>query len=83
MKDKHTPKIPTNEESEISSHDVDSQRRKALKTLGSVAVAGAAVGTLSTQAIAQSSEMTTEQQTSSTGYHETQHIRDYYDSCKG
>lgn len=83
MKDKHTPKSATNEEGDINSHSVDSQRRKALKTLGSVAVVGAAVGSLSSQAMAQPSDNITEQQASSTGYHETQHIRDYYDSCKG
>lgn len=60
-------------------HQVNQSRRDLLKGLGTAAIAGAVVAGVSTQVVA--SEVTTESEKPlKKGYHETQHIRDYYNS---
>ncbi|CZF79922.1 hypothetical protein GCE9029_01737 [Grimontia celer] len=57
----------------------DGSRRQFLKGLGVAAAAGAAASTVSGAAQAEVTVKTPEQEETS-GYRETQHIRDYYDS---
>lgn len=59
---------------------VNTSRRDLLKGLSTAAVAGAVVA--GTAKVANASEANTPNniETNQEGYHETQHIRDYYDS---
>ncbi|WP_420919425.1 twin-arginine translocation signal domain-containing protein [Vibrio furnissii] len=58
---------------------INKSRRELLKGLGTAAVAGAVVTGVSQHAVA--SEKPVEAKDSlKKGYHETQHIRDYYDT---
>ncbi|USD66569.1 transcriptional initiation protein Tat [Vibrio sp. SCSIO 43136] len=57
---------------------VDSSKRDLLKGIATAAVT-ATVATAATKASASPTTQTTETK-KVTGYHETQHIRDYYDS---
>ncbi|MBO1366724.1 twin-arginine translocation signal domain-containing protein [Vibrio cholerae] len=60
-------------------NQVNQSRRDLLKGLGTAAVAGAVVAGVSTQTVA--SEANTEnKEPLKKGYHETQHIRDYYNT---
>ncbi|AEA78549.1 Formate dehydrogenase subunit or accessory protein [Vibrio cholerae LMA3984-4] len=60
-------------------NQVNQSRRDLLKGLGTAAVAGAVVAEVSTQTVA--SESSTEsKEPLKKGYHETQHIRDYYNT---
>ncbi|EGU18672.1 twin-arginine translocation signal domain-containing protein [Vibrio mimicus] len=60
-------------------NQVNQSRRDLLKGLGTAAVAGAVVAGVSTQTVA--SELSTEsKEPLKKGYHETQHIRDYYNT---
>ncbi|MGY2573282.1 twin-arginine translocation signal domain-containing protein [Vibrio sp. C8] len=57
--------------------DIDKSRRDLLKGLGTAAVAGAVGVSQSVSAQEPSLNVPT---TKKEGYHETQHIRDYYDT---
>ncbi|KJY82391.1 transcriptional initiation protein Tat [Vibrio galatheae] len=57
--------------------ELNHSRRDLLKGLTTAAVAGAAVAGTTTAANATEPEEV-KQQSKKTGYHETQHIRDYY-----
>ncbi|EKF9207017.1 twin-arginine translocation signal domain-containing protein [Vibrio cholerae] len=60
-------------------NQVNQSRRDLLKGLGTAAVAGAVVAGVSTQTVA--SEASTEsKEPLKKSYHETQHIRDYYNT---
>ncbi|WP_278182429.1 twin-arginine translocation signal domain-containing protein [Vibrio misgurnus] len=60
-------------------HQVDHSRRDLLKGLGTAVVAGAVVAGVSTTT--QASDVDAESQPPlKKGYHETQHIRDYYNT---
>ncbi|ENM5741779.1 twin-arginine translocation signal domain-containing protein [Vibrio metoecus] len=60
-------------------NQVNQSRRDLLKGLSTAAVAGAVVAGVSTQTVA--SESSTEsKEPLKKGYHETQHIRDYYNT---
>ncbi|EMB51265.1 Formate dehydrogenase subunit or accessory protein [Vibrio mimicus] len=60
-------------------NQVNQSRRDLLKGLGTAAVASAVVAGVSTQTVA--SESSTEsKEPLKKGYHETQHIRDYYNT---
>lgn len=58
---------------------VDNSRRELLKGMATAAVAGAVVAGTTTVASA-SEEKPLDVKKKKMGYHETQHIRDYYDS---
>ncbi|PMH46535.1 transcriptional initiation protein Tat [Vibrio sp. 10N.286.49.B3] len=58
--------------------EIDSSRRDLLKGLTTAAVVGVAV--TSTTKVVVAEEIKPSEAKKSTGYHETQHIRDYYDS---
>ncbi|EPP21102.1 Formate dehydrogenase subunit or accessory protein [Vibrio fluvialis PG41] len=58
---------------------INESRRELLKGLGTAAVAGAVVAGVSQQAVASESPVETKN-TLKKGYHETQHIRDYYET---
>ncbi|WGV99029.1 twin-arginine translocation signal domain-containing protein [Vibrio sp. YMD68] len=58
---------------------LDTGRRDLLKGLTTAAVAGAVVTGVSTKVSAEETVLIP-QQKETDGYHETQHIRDYYDS---
>jgi hypothetical protein len=62
--------------------EVDNQRRQALKALGGSVVAGTVVATVAgtAQASTQAVDVPSKESKAPKGYHETQHIRDYYDS---
>ncbi|GAD79082.1 hypothetical protein [Vibrio ezurae] len=60
--------------------EIDSHRRRALKALGGGVVAGAVLSTATASAKASPIKVETEQSEDKSGYRETQHIRDYYDS---
>lgn len=63
--------------------EVDNDRRRALKALGGSVVAGTVVAATATAGAAQAStpvDVSSQDSKSLNGYHETQHIRDYYDS---
>ncbi|HFS8443935.1 twin-arginine translocation signal domain-containing protein [Vibrio cholerae] len=60
-------------------NQVNQSRRDLLKGLGTATVASAVVAGVSTQTVA--SEASTEsKEPLKKGYHETQHIRDYYNT---
>ncbi|WP_161753453.1 twin-arginine translocation signal domain-containing protein [Vibrio toranzoniae] len=60
--------------------EIDTSRRDLLKGLTTAAVAGAVVaGTTKVAAASETVEMP-EKDVKKTGYRETQHIRDYYDT---
>ncbi len=59
--------------------DIDKSRRDLLKGLGTAAVAGAVGATVSQSVSAQEPSFNVPT-TKIEGYHETQHIRDYYDT---
>ncbi|MBD0785658.1 twin-arginine translocation signal domain-containing protein [Vibrio sp. Y2-5] len=59
--------------------DIDKSRRDLLKGLGTAAVAGAVGSTVSQSVSAQEPSLNVST-TKKEGYHETQHIRDYYDT---
>lgn len=61
-------------------NNIDTSRRELLKGLTSAAVAGAVVA--GTAQVANAKEVTDEsvQKPKQTGYRETQHIRDYYET---
>lgn len=60
--------------------EINTSRRDLLKGLTTAAVAGAVVAG-STKSVAASETVKPEQEnTKSSGYRETQHIRDYYDT---
>ncbi|MGD8172657.1 twin-arginine translocation signal domain-containing protein [Vibrio sp. TRT 21S02] len=59
--------------------DINNSRRDVLKGLATAAVAGAVVA--GTTKVASASEtVSVEKDVKKTGYRETQHIRDYYDT---
>jgi len=61
------------------SKELNQSRRDLLKGLTTAAVAGAVVaGTTKVASASEASEVKPEHK--QTGYHETQHIRDYYDT---
>ncbi|QXO18726.1 MULTISPECIES: twin-arginine translocation signal domain-containing protein [Vibrio] len=60
--------------------DINQSRRDLLKGLGTAAVAGAVVTGVSQQAIASETPVQANKNELKKGYHETQHIRDYYDT---
>ncbi|WP_176287843.1 twin-arginine translocation signal domain-containing protein [Vibrio sp. JPW-9-11-11] len=59
--------------------ELNQGRRDLLKGLTTAAVAGAVVAGTSKAATA-AETLSPEQEVKKTGYHETQHIRDYYDT---
>ncbi|WP_394250954.1 twin-arginine translocation signal domain-containing protein [Vibrio profundi] len=60
---------------------VNTSRRGLLKGLSTAAVAGAVVaGTTKVASAAEPEVSVSNQDKKTDGYHETQHIRDYYDS---
>lgn len=59
---------------------VNSSRRDLLKGLGTAAVAGAVVAGTTKVAAAEIDAPVSKADKKTEGYHETQHIRDYYDS---
>lgn len=59
--------------------DIDTSRRDLLKGLGTAAVAGA-IGATVSQSVSAQEPSATVPTTKKDGYHETQHIRDYYDT---
>lgn len=59
---------------------INQSRRELLKGLGTAAVAGAVVAGVSQQAVAGETPINTAENKLKKGYHETQHIRDYYDT---
>ena len=59
----------------------DENRRQLLKNIGLGVTAGAIATGVSTSASASiDTQDNNEKQSKTTGYHETQHIRDYYDT---
>ncbi|WP_299690126.1 twin-arginine translocation signal domain-containing protein [uncultured Vibrio sp.] len=60
--------------------DINTSRRDLLKGLTTAAVAGAVVAGTTKVAIASETVDTTKKDIKKTGYRETQHIRDYYDT---
>ncbi len=58
---------------------IDQSRRNLIKGIGTVAVAGA-VGAGVTQSVEAKEAVKVPESTDKLGYHETQHIRDYYDT---
>ncbi|MGF1694209.1 twin-arginine translocation signal domain-containing protein [Vibrio lamellibrachiae] len=68
-----------NNKSKTEKDTVDTSRRDLIKGMTTAAVVGAVVAGTSTAASAKE-EVITEPQSTTDGYHETQHIRDYYDS---
>ncbi|MCW8335566.1 twin-arginine translocation signal domain-containing protein [Vibrio paucivorans] len=60
--------------------EVNTSRRDLLKGLTTAAVAGAVVAGTTKVATASETVEVTEKETNKTGYRETQHIRDYYDT---
>ncbi|EDM68023.1 MAG: formate dehydrogenase subunit or accessory protein [Moritella sp.] len=60
---------------------LDENRRQLLKNIGLGVTVGVIATGVSTSAIASvDTQDTNAKQEKTTGYHETQHIRDYYDS---
>ncbi|MBW3697856.1 twin-arginine translocation signal domain-containing protein [Vibrio sp. T187] len=59
---------------------VNTSRRDLLKGLSTAAVAGAVVAGTTKVASANEPSAQISEDTKEQGYHETQHIRDYYDS---
>lgn len=59
---------------------INRSRRELLKGLGTAAVAGAVVAGVSGQAAAEETPVHKVSNELKKGYHETQHIRDYYDT---
>ncbi|MGF1754963.1 twin-arginine translocation signal domain-containing protein [Vibrio makurazakiensis] len=59
---------------------VNSSRRDLLKGLGTAAVAGAVVAGTAKVSAAEIEVPVSKEDKKTEGYHETQHIRDYYDS---
>lgn len=60
-------------------NEINESRRDLLKGIATAAVAGAVVA--GTTQVASASEVTAvEKQAKKKGYHETQHIRDYYET---
>lgn len=57
---------------------VNTARRNLLKGVTTATVAGAVVA--GTAKVATAAEVSTPEEVKETGYHETQHIRDYYDT---
>ncbi|MBD1556862.1 twin-arginine translocation signal domain-containing protein [Vibrio sp. S9_S30] len=57
---------------------IDTRRRDLLKGLGTAAVAGTLAAGTST--VASAKEAVPKVEDTTTGYQETQHIRDYYDT---
>ncbi|USD42547.1 twin-arginine translocation signal domain-containing protein [Vibrio sp. SCSIO 43135] len=60
--------------------EVNTSRRDLLKGLTTAAVAGAVVAGTTKVATASETVEVIEKETNKTGYRETQHIRDYYDT---
>ncbi|MEZ9157457.1 twin-arginine translocation signal domain-containing protein [Vibrio lentus] len=60
--------------------EIDTSRRDLLKGLTTVAVAGAVVAGTTKVATASETVEMPEKDVKKTGYRETQHIRDYYDT---
>lgn len=61
-------------------NQVNQSRRDLLKGLGTAAVAGAVVAGVSTQTVASEASTESKEPLKKKGYHETQHIRDYYNT---
>lgn len=57
---------------------VNTARRNLLKGLTTATVAGAVAA--GTSKVASAAEVSAPEEVKETGYHETQHIRDYYDT---
>ncbi|NGZ14402.1 twin-arginine translocation signal domain-containing protein [Vibrio aestuarianus] len=60
--------------------EVDNSRRDLLKGLGTAAVVGAVVSGTAQTAVASEHVVPNNGDVKKNGYHETQHIRDYYDT---
>lgn len=63
----------------MSEQKTNESRRQLLKNIGLTVAAGAAGTTTAVQAAEKSEEKKTKTKTTK-GYHETQHIRDYYNT---
>ncbi|CAM4349459.1 twin-arginine translocation signal domain-containing protein [Vibrio astriarenae] len=60
--------------------EVNTSRRDLLKGLTTAAVAGAVVAGTTKVATASETVKVADKETNKTGYRETQHVRDYYDT---
>lgn len=65
----------------MSEQKTNESRRQLLKNIGLTVAAGAVAAAAGTTTAVQAAEKSEEKKTKTTkGYHETQHIRDYYNT---